>query len=143
MIPVGPFQGRLARDPEFTHSEQAAMPIWKATLAVDEPYWNGRERRQDVRTLWVRLEATGTQAENLWEAAYGQGDELAVTGRLAQFVKTTEDGKKDAKTHVTPLMVNCTRRKSQRPQQAPQSAPQGGSTNDPWATAPSSTEPPF
>lgn len=144
MIPVGPFQGRLARDPEFTRMGQAQFPKWAVTLVVDEPRWNGQTRQQEVHPIWVRLEAVGTMAESLDEERYAQGDEIVVVGRLAQFT-AGEGDQKQTKTHVTPLIVQATRRKSQRPPTSPppRQDAAGGSPDDPWAATPVSAEPPF
>lgn len=153
MIPVGPFQGRIAGDVKFEYLPNSGVPKWAATLAVDEPGWDSRAKTATVRTVWVRLEAIGWQAEDLWARGLERGDEVAVIGRLSQFTYG-EGENKDVKTHVTPLMVTVTRQAARRaaspaaaPQQPPQQpAPQGGAANDPWATQPpqvDTSEPPF
>lgn len=144
MIPVGPFQGRLARDPKFDTVGASATSKWQATIAVDEPRYNAQTRTTEVAPLWVMVQAWGTMAEDLWDMAYAQGDELAITGRLAQFT-IGEGDKRDTKTHVVALMVQCTRRKSPKPQGHAQARPAPPPTNDqdPWASAPPAAEPPF
>lgn len=144
MINVGPFQGRLARDPKFEHVGQSATPKWQATIVVDEPGYNSQTRQTDVFPLWVAVEAWGTLAEDLWEAGYGQGDEMAGQGRLSQFT-IGEGDKKETKTRVRLLWLHCTRRKTPRPQGAPsgsQGAP-GGTTGSGWGGNPPTDEPPF
>lgn len=146
MIAVGPMQGRLARDPDFDFVGPSQTPRWKATLAVDEPRYNPQTRSSEVGTLWIFMQAWGTLAEDLANAGYAQGDELAVNGRLDQFT-VGEGDKKDTKTHVVPLFVQATRRKSAPPTSRP--AHPGPTAHapaeDPWGTSPppATDEPPF
>src|SRR5690606_18394331 len=110
MIPVGPFTGRLSRDPEFSYVQPSGAPRWSATVAVSVPRYNSQTRNEEVGALWIFLQVWGDFAEELFERNYQQGDELAVTGRLDQYTKT-EGEKKDTKTHVVPLFIQEVRRK--------------------------------
>lgn len=140
MIPVGPFRGRLARTPKFEFVGQNQTPKWQATLAHDLPRWDAQTRSTVVGTLWVMVQAWGSQAEELHEQAYDQGDELFVHGELSQFT-VGEGDKKETKTHVTALLVHCLRRKSPRPGVV--QPPTGGGANDSWGATQQPPEPPF
>lgn len=138
MIVVGPFTGRLARDPKFEFVGPSQVPKWQVTIAHGEPRYNPQTRQEEVATLWVLVQAWGDLAERLHEQNYGQGDEMVVTGKLAQFT-VGEGESKDTKTHVAALTVDCLRRKSPtRTSAAPSPV-----TDDPWAGPPDPKDPPF
>lgn len=104
--------GGLTRDPEIKITQSGAV-TWFATIAVNGTRYDTETRGQVVKTTYVALSAFGWLAEQLTEGAYERGDELHVLGELDQYEIEKEDGKKDRKTRVRPLVVNVTRRRAQ------------------------------
>jgi len=140
--------GGLVRDPEFAFVEAlGGLPVWEATLACNGTRYDSKAGQQIVTTTWVRLKAYGSKAEELWEAGYAKGDHVLVVGELAQRVIDHGDRKED-KTHINVWRIDGLRRRStgqSAPAQRTQrpAATAGGSSNDPWASAPPADEPPF
>lgn len=130
--------GGLTRDPECSVNQRGTA-TWLATLAVNGTRYDGEARQQVVKTTFVSLSAFGWLAEELINAGYGKGDELHVVGELDQFEIAKDDGTKDRKTRVRPLVVTPTRRSSPMPARHP--AQSHTPSPDPWG--PPREEPPF
>ncbi|WP_435643386.1 single-stranded DNA-binding protein [Streptomyces sp. H49] len=148
--------GRLVDDPElrFTQSNKAVATV---RLAFNSRRLNLQTNQwEDGETFWVRGTLWEKLAENVAETL-AKGMEVCVTGELR-----TEQWEKDGQKHSQPSLLirsigpnlayataSVTKAGAQQqgggqqrpaPQQQRRQAPP---QDDPWATSPSTDEPPF
>lgn len=102
--------GGLTREPELFYTD-SGFPIWGGTLAVSDARWDGKEGKEVVDTVFVRLQAFGWQAEHIAEMHLLKGEQVYVSGQLDQREVETKDGEMESKTRVTVLWLEPIRRK--------------------------------
>ena len=64
--------GGLVRDPELRYTPGGA-PVCEFTVAVNEAGWNAKERKQDVFTTFVSVQAWMSLAEQIAERTKERG----------------------------------------------------------------------
>lgn len=137
--------GNVAGEPDLRFSP-GGVPVLNFTVAsTPRSKEKGTDKWVDGETLWVRVTAFRSDAENAAESLV-KGSRVLVWGRLSQESWTTKEGEKrttlklvaeeiGASTKWATVKVNKVARGSEAPK-APEPV------EDPWAT-PAEEEPPF
>lgn len=138
--------GNVAGDPELRFSP-AGVPVLNFTVAsTPRNKEKGSDKWVDGETLWVRVTAFRSDAENAAESLV-KGTRVVVWGRLSQESWTTKEGEKrtslkltaeeiGASTKWATVKINKVGRASDAPKRPEPEA-------DPWASSPVEEEPPF
>jgi len=150
--------GNLTGDPELRFIQSGAAVVNFTVASTPRSFDRQSNEWKDGETLFLRCSLWREAAENVAESLT-KGMRVIVQGRLVQRSFETNGDKRTVNEiqvdEVGPSMRYATAKVTRTQRGGGQggggfsgggaaaSAPAGGSDNDPWASAPSSDEPPF
>ncbi|MEX0913920.1 MAG: single-stranded DNA-binding protein [Demequina sp.] len=150
--------GNLTGDPELRFIQSGAAVVNFTVASTPRSFDRQSNELKDGETLFLRCSLWREAAENVAESLT-KGMRVIVQGRLVQRSFETNGEKRTVNEiqvdEVGPSMRYATAKVTRTQRGGGQggggfsgggataSAPAGGSDNDPWASAPSSDEPPF
>jgi single-strand DNA-binding protein len=150
--------GNLTGDPELRFIQSGAAVVNFTVASTPRSFDRQSNEWKDGETLFLRCSLWREAAENVAESLT-KGMRVIVQGRLVQRSFETNGEKRTVNEiqveEVGPSMRYATAKVTRTQRGGGQggggfsgggaaaSAPAGGSDNDPWASAPSSDEPPF
>mgnify|MGYP000619214144 FL=1 len=147
--------GNLTADPELRFIQSGAAVVNFTVASTPRTFDRQTNEFKDGETLFMRCSLWREAAENVAESLT-KGMRVIVTGRLVQRSFESNGEKRTVvemqADEVGPSLRYATAKVNRTQRQGGQgggfggggnSAPAGGSSNDPWASAPASDEPPF
>jgi single-strand DNA-binding protein len=141
--------GNLTGDPELRFIQSGAAVVNFTVASTPRSFDRNTNEWKDGETLFLRCSLWREAAENVAESLT-KGMRVIVSGRLVSRSWEANGEKRTVNElqvdEVGPSLKYATAKitRTQRANSAQGAgAPQGGSDTDPWATAPSSDEPPF
>ncbi|GIG54062.1 single-stranded DNA-binding protein [Demequina activiva] len=148
--------GNLTGDPELRFIQSGAAVVNFTVASTPRTFDRQSNEWKDGETLFMRCSLWREAAENVAESLT-KGMRVIVTGRLVQRSFESNGEKRTVvemqADEVGPSLRYATAKVNRTQRQGGSggqggfgggaSAPAGGSSNDPWASAPASDEPPF
>lgn len=148
--------GNLTGDPELRFIQSGAAVVNFTVASTPRTFDRQANEWKDGETLFMRCSLWREAAENVAESLT-KGMRVIVTGRLVQRSFESNGEKRTVvemqADEVGPSLRYATAKVNRTQRQGGSggqggfgggaSAPAGGSSNDPWASAPASDEPPF
>ena len=147
--------GNLTADPELRFIQSGAAVVNFTVASTPRTFDRQTNEFKDGETLFMRCSLWREAAENVAESLT-KGMRVIVTGRLVQRSFESNGEKRSVVEmqvdEVGPSLRYATAKVNRTQRQGGGSgggfgggapAPAGGSSNDPWASAPASDEPPF
>ena len=148
--------GNLTGDPELRFIQSGAAVVNFTVAQTPKKFDKAKGESVDGETLFMRCSLWREAAENVAESLT-KGMRVIVTGRLVQRSFESNGEKRTVvemqADEVGPSLRYATAKVNRTQRQGGSggqggfgggaSAPAGGSSNDPWASAPASDEPPF
>lgn len=146
--------GNLTADPELKFIPSGAAVVNFTVASTPRTFDKSKNEWVDGEVLFMRCSLWREAAENVAESL-AKGMRVIVQGRLIQrsfeqngekrsVVEMQVDEVGPSLRYATAVVNRAAKGQAPAQAQAPAAAsPMGGASNDPWATAPSSDDPPF